>query len=268
MKKRSSIVVYFLTFFTGSIYFFFWMFSLMREINILVGKKVFDVRKKVTSLLIVLALYLIFFHVTGLVIALKSNVLTTTVFTIGFALVVSWFVLIIRNLRQICSEIAIIESSKLNGNPISKNTATILFFIYFTAIPYIQSHMNKIIEGSTNSDIQIKNNKASIVKIVIGVIVSLILFTSALLMGIIQLIKNDDSYKTAIKYIESQSEISTEVGGIIGYGFFPTGSVQTSNGYGIGQIKINVKGKIKDLQVFIELEKEPNSDWTIKNVRR
>ncbi|MGG3801563.1 RDD family protein [Metabacillus fastidiosus] len=91
-------------------------------------------------------------------------------------------------------------------------------------------------------------------------LISILLFISTILFTI----KNTDAYETAITYIEGSEEIIQEAGGIEGYGFIPSGSVQINNGYGESLFTINIKGKEKDVKVRIYLTKTPKSDWKVQ----
>ncbi len=104
-------------------------------------------------------------------------------------------------------------------------------------------------------------------RIVITVVLAISLFISSLFIGITQIIKNDDSYKTAVLYIKNQNEIKTAVGEIEGFGSFPMGSVSYTNGYGIANLKIRVKGNKKSISVNIYLEKMPDLDWVVKEIK-
>lgn len=75
--------------------------------------------------------------------------------------------------------------------------------------------------------------------------------------------KNSDAYKVAITEIEKNDQITTETGGIKGYGMLPTGNVSISNGQGQAQLEITVLGNTKDLNVSVYLEKEPNGEWKL-----
>ncbi len=69
-----------------------------------------------------------------------------------------------------------------------------------------------------------------------------------------------------INYIESSEEIVDETGGIEGYGFLPSGSVQISNGEGEAVYSISIKGKNEDILVEVYLTKEPRQDWVVQEV--
>lgn len=267
MTKKSPIAAYFLTLISGGIYFFFWMFNLMKEINTQVNEKIFDTKEKAIKLLSVLIANLVLFIIMGYAATAQIDIIISITFALEFILILAWFILIIKYIRQLSDQILQIEIAQGNINPISKNTATFLFFIYLTAIPYIQSHMNKIVESNFNTNIQFKNSKLKIISIVSGVILVIILFGTGLFIGISQMIKNDDSYKTAIKYIESQEKISSYVGVIVAFGNFPTANVEYSNGYGNAQFEIKVKGREKDLNILIELRKIPDCDWSVEDIQ-
>ena len=74
--------------------------------------------------------------------------------------------------------------------------------------------------------------------------------------------KNSEAYKLAIQEIEENSEIKEETGGIIGYGFMPTGTINVSGNEGQAQLEITVKGKLKDIDVNTYLESK-NGKWKI-----
>ncbi len=76
-------------------------------------------------------------------------------------------------------------------------------------------------------------------------------------------VKSSDAYKVAVREIEQNEEILTEIGGIKEYGMMPTGSVNISNGYGEAQLNIKVIGNEKDLNVGVYLTKEPNGEWKL-----
>lgn len=104
-------------------------------------------------------------------------------------------------------------------------------------------------------------------RIVLVGALSFALFVTTLVIGVTQIIRNDSSYKTALQYIKTQDEIKSEVGEIEGFGNFPMGSVSISNGYGVADLQIKVKGKKKSITVSILMEKSPESDWVVKDIK-
>ena len=80
--------------------------------------------------------------------------------------------------------------------------------------------------------------------------------------------KNSDAYKVATKEIEQNKDIIAKTGGIKGYGMMPTGNVSISNGQGQAQLEIKVLGNIKDLNVSVYLEKEPNGQWKLIEMQK
>jgi uncharacterized RDD family membrane protein YckC len=80
--------------------------------------------------------------------------------------------------------------------------------------------------------------------------------------------KNSDAYKIAVSEIEKNEQILTETGGIKGYGSMPTGNISISNGQGQAQLEIKVLGNTKDMNISVYLEKEPNGQWILMEIRK
>jgi uncharacterized RDD family membrane protein YckC len=74
--------------------------------------------------------------------------------------------------------------------------------------------------------------------------------------------KNSEAYKLSIQEIEKNSEIKEETGGIVGYGFMPTGAINVSGNEGQAQLEITVKGKLKDIDVTTYLESK-DGNWRL-----
>jgi uncharacterized RDD family membrane protein YckC len=80
--------------------------------------------------------------------------------------------------------------------------------------------------------------------------------------------KNSDAYKTAVGQIEQNQEILMETGGVTGYGMMPSGSINIVNGQGEAHLEIKVIGKKKDLAVSAYLEKEPDGEWKLIQLKK
>jgi hypothetical protein len=81
-------------------------------------------------------------------------------------------------------------------------------------------------------------------------------------------LKNSDAYKVATSEIERNEQIVTETGGIKGYGMIPGGNLSISNGHGRAHLEIKVLGNTKDLNVSVNLEKEPNGQWKLIEISK
>jgi len=104
-------------------------------------------------------------------------------------------------------------------------------------------------------------------RIIALVVICLVFFGfTALFTG--AALKSSDAYKTAIHNIESNPDILNETGGIKGYGSFPKGKVNVTNGHGQAGLEIKVIGNIKDIEVSVFLEKESNGIWTVTKLRK
>lgn len=148
---------------------------------------------------------------------------------------------------------------------IFRNILVFIWFVEFIAM-LIDKDGRRL--GDKIAKTQVTGYQSKIVlKIVITAVLAFSLFVSTLIVGVTQIIKNDASYKTAVQYVEKQNEITTAVGEIEGYGNFPMGSVSYTNGYGTADLSIKVNGKKKSIVVNIYLEKSPNSDWVVKDIK-
>ncbi|MFC5700189.1 cytochrome c oxidase assembly factor Coa1 family protein [Cohnella faecalis] len=113
---------------------------------------------------------------------------------------------------------------------------------------------------------QLENTK-SMTKIVMKIVISISVIIVFLVFGIITMIKQDASYKEAIIYIKNNKEIQDKVGSNVDIGFFPSGSISRTNGYGEASFNIKVSGdKNNSLSVYIILVKEPNEKWKVKEI--
>jgi uncharacterized RDD family membrane protein YckC len=89
-----------------------------------------------------------------------------------------------------------------------------------------------------------------------------IMFFIFLFVFIGNAMKSSEAYKLAIQEIEKNTEIKNETGGIVGYGFMPTGNINVSGSEGQAQLEITVKGKLKDIDVNTYLESK-DGKWRL-----
>lgn len=75
--------------------------------------------------------------------------------------------------------------------------------------------------------------------------------------------KNSDAYKTALQEVAANEQVLTETGGIVSYGVFPKGNIHLSMGYGEADFTVSITGKKGDMDVFIYLEKQPDTPWKV-----
>lgn len=145
MNRKSPALVYVFTLLTVGVYFFIWLFSNMHELNNCFKERRFNIGKRVAIVFGVIIPYFInYYYIFNLAINTRNNGLVGLGFIIGFALTIIWFIVLIKNIRDLSKAILEIEKDKSIEKQISVEKATIFFFLYFTAIPYIQIHINKI----------------------------------------------------------------------------------------------------------------------------
>jgi len=107
-------------------------------------------------------------------------------------------------------------------------------------------------------------------KVSAGKVIAIVFFVlTVLIISIILIIKNDESFKIAVDYIKRQEAITAEVGEIRDCGTLLSGSLSYSsvpNGSGHAVYYILVIGEKKNLIVSIELYKDEGSYWGVKEI--
>ena len=111
------------------------------------------------------------------------------------------------------------------------------------------------------------NYKNTVRKKSLFIIGGLLLFVSIIVATVVAVFKKSDALIVAEKYISANAEVQKETGGIKDFGMIPTGSLQISNGHGSANFTIDVNGKKHDLDVFVYLEKEPDEEWRVLEMR-
>ncbi|TDE10522.1 RDD family protein [Dyadobacter psychrotolerans] len=103
---------------------------------------------------------------------------------------------------------------------------------------------------------------------ILALLVLIISFFAFTLLFTANVMKSSDAYKAAIREIEKNEEIRTETGGIKGYGFIPTGSINIINGHGQAQLGIKVLGNDQNVSVNVQLKKEPEGEWKLIDLQK
>jgi len=148
---------------------------------------------------------------------------------------------------------------------IIRNLFTFLWPIELIAI-LISKQKRKIGDRLVNTDVySVKNNK-NILGIALSIASIVVFFVCIMFFGILQIIKQDESYLVATDFIKSSSEIKEKVGNEITFGYSPSGAINYENGYGNSDLTIKVKGEKGTTSVHIILSKEPNRDWEIESI--
>lgn len=97
--------------------------------------------------------------------------------------------------------------------------------------------------------------------------ICILIFGLTLLPIVVFMLKTSDAYVAALKYLKSDPNIKEQLGNVKGFGLIPTGSVQTTtiNGVESGNatFEMVIKGDKKYMDVTIDLEKAPDSVWTV-----
>jgi hypothetical protein len=177
------------------------------------------------------------------------------------------------NGRSICKRIfglTVRENNDQNNVPklsklMIRNLFTFLWPIELILI-LTSKQRKKLGDRLVNTDVFILKNKKTIVGIILSLISIFTFFICILFFGVIQMIKNDESYKIATDYIKNSAEVRNKVGDEITFGQFPMGGIEFKNGYGTSELTIKVKGNKDTISVHIVLKKKPKSNWIIERV--
>lgn len=156
MKEKSWWKVYLITLITLGIYSLYWVLDTMGQINHLYGKAYFNIKRRVILLGVLLMGYildfigLIFYVVDGLdePTSMTAGILAS--FIIAAILTTIWVVILIIYIIQIARAIANIQEQLKIAPKIEVVLSGILFILWWSAIPYIQENLNKIIYISNN----------------------------------------------------------------------------------------------------------------------
>jgi len=117
------------------------------------------------------------------------------------------------------------------GRLFIRNLFVIIWPIEFIVLA--SSQEKKRLGDKTAKTIVVKNsNKPTKTPRILALTGIGIAYFAFLFLFIGSAMKNSDAYKVAISEIEKNEEIISEIGGIKDYGMMPTGSINTTNGYG------------------------------------
>jgi len=118
-------------------------------------------------------------------------------------------------------------------------------------------------EYHLNNESKPKESKNKIMKKVIIISVIFVAVIALFSSSITMMLKNSAAYEKSMEVIESSSEVYELVGDVEGYGFMPSGSLNTSNDSGNAEFRIKVKGSTGNCNAYIKLVKEPGEQWQV-----
>ena len=102
----------------------------------------------------------------------------------------------------------------------------------------------------------------TVVLIILGVHAVIFLLVAAFVFGVLTLLRNSDSYQTAISYIESH-QVVYEIVGEIERIRFRGGSISTTPRGGEASFTFRVDGNNGRIRVHVILDRIPTQDWEI-----
>lgn len=179
MKKRNPGLVYLFCFLSGGIYFFYWLLSLVEEINNFREREVIKYRPLIIKFLVVFFCYILlfFFPFRSLSDIGQSPVLVAVYLLLLFGLALFWLVLIIGTIIKIGKEVEAIQFEMQFPKTINTDLLIVFMFLYLTAIPYLQSNINKITDVQPSP---VKNSRKPLVISLVFLFTLLILISNVL----------------------------------------------------------------------------------------
>lgn len=91
---------------------------------------------------------------------------------------------------------------------------------------------------------------------IVALVMVVFAFISIIGIAVSSMFKSSEPYQMAIQSIENNPEVLEYTGGIVGYGWMPSGSISTTNDNGRAYFSINVKGEVDDVIVHVEYIKD------------
>ncbi len=139
--KVKPIVAYLLIWITCGFYGIYWAYKVMNYINTTKNEKIYNFKK--------IVLFVIIFFAIDIPLFLSINESCPILFLIVFVLHIIWLILVFKYVYSFSFHIHNIQKENSIDHYISPKKTILLMFLYFTAIPYIQHHLNKLLTKET-----------------------------------------------------------------------------------------------------------------------
>ena len=146
MNKKNPFLVYILFWITLGIYGFFWFASVMDFINKQSNKHIYNVKLVMTSVIAFLVIVMtaeMNFMPSG-----PKRGFTLLLFFVFFFINLGWIAFLSFSLHHVSKHIKQIQESRGIEKQIKPGLSAFLFFVYFTGIAYIQTHINRTLDAA------------------------------------------------------------------------------------------------------------------------
>lgn len=142
MKKQGPLLTYVLILITAGFYMFYWQYITMNYLNEHLDDKRFNSSGRIAHIIGVLGVVFLYNEFILNRFAMTADKpLALIIILGGLFITLGWFFMIIDNIRDIAKSIYMIEEKMNFDSKISVNKATILFFLYYSTVYYIQKHI-------------------------------------------------------------------------------------------------------------------------------
>lgn len=246
------------------------------EVSDVVEMKKAGVFVRCVAIVIDMLLIQIFITTPFIALVLRSNSEFDTLNLVG-AMVLSGGVIISKDLFRGASigkrilGIVVLDSTSYEmvlskKRLLIRNVLTVFWPVEFFAM-LLRKDKKKIMDSYAHTDVFIDSSKkrsfTAAKVIACYVLLALMMFASTSMF----VLKADETYSIATDLIKQDKVANDVTGGIMGFGTFPQGSINISNGTKTSELHIKVKGKKRDIVVYITMVKEPGKQWNIIEAR-
>lgn len=148
--KKNILIVYFLIWMTFGLYTFYWFYVVMDFINQKQKSVKFKKDKIIYGLVFYQIIYVFLFTVFYTSVEFDSSGVISSEYFIFFIflwlIALGFFIATTYLIFILSKNISEIEKMYDIRKKLSPGISVLLFFLYFTSFPYIQNHINKVIE--------------------------------------------------------------------------------------------------------------------------
>lgn len=145
---HSPAVAFIFGLLSGGVYFFYWIYRMMRDINSLSSSPVFKIKRIIRFSVMYLFVYCILFAYLGLLLITRNQerepqILSYSIFL--WVMSFGWIAFGAYLLFKISEALSQIQKKHALTLIASPNRAILLFFLCFLVVPYLQKHLNSLL---------------------------------------------------------------------------------------------------------------------------
>ena len=145
---HSPALAYVLVWLTAGLYFFYWMYRMMRDVNRLSSSQVFAARRIICVVAVYVLVYVAVFSQLLTRVARPESAFshfTIGLFFVGWFMALGWLCGLAYLHAKIGKSISLLQAQQGLPSRASPGLSVLLFLLYFAVVPYLQSQMNSLL---------------------------------------------------------------------------------------------------------------------------